>query len=294
MAVTGGEAWALTRFEKTDVTALKWSPDGKTLAFLMAEPPTEEKEKARKSKADALRWEVDLDFTHLWLVPFAVGPRKAPEAKQVTRGRYQVAGFDWLPNGEMIAITHRPTPDMDCWPETRLALVQADGSSESPADIALVADLSNTVTVAPSGEWIACYTSDRPVQWGTSGRIVLYPVAGGEPRPLAYTPDGSSWLVGWSADGEAVFVVDCPGTTTQLWSLPASGGAGSQLTSSPLLKESPVVNVRGQVAFVGQNLDQSNAVYLLEPDGTVNLVAQPLLPADWPDAKALPAAEVIQ
>ena len=38
MRAAGGEAWALTRYEKTDVTALKWAPDGKQIAFLMAEP----------------------------------------------------------------------------------------------------------------------------------------------------------------------------------------------------------------------------------------------------------------
>lgn len=55
LRVSGGEAWALTRYEKSDIAAVRWAPDGTRLAFLMGEPPTEAKEKARKAKDDALQ-----------------------------------------------------------------------------------------------------------------------------------------------------------------------------------------------------------------------------------------------
>src|SRR5512146_2437213 len=75
MRLAGGEAWALTRYEKTDVQDLRWAPDGQSIAFSMPEPPSEEKEKARKRRDDPQLWDVDFDFVHLWVVPFAVGPR---------------------------------------------------------------------------------------------------------------------------------------------------------------------------------------------------------------------------
>ena len=134
MRAEGGEAWPLTRYEDTDVNALRWAPDGKSIAFLMAEPPSEEKKKARKARDDASQWDRDFDFTHLFAVPFSVGPRKPPEPRQITRGRYNVVDFDWLSDGSALAITHRPTPFADCWPETRLGIVPADGSAETPRD----------------------------------------------------------------------------------------------------------------------------------------------------------------
>src|SRR5205809_513816 len=91
------------------VTEIAPSPDGQSIAFLMAEPPSEEK-KARKAKDDAIQWDQDFDFAHLFVVPFAVGPRKRPEARQITRGRYTVVDFDWLPDGSALALTHRPNP----------------------------------------------------------------------------------------------------------------------------------------------------------------------------------------
>src|SRR6266545_66231 len=200
MRAAGGEAWALTHYEKTDVTALKWAPDGKQIAFLMAEPRSEEKEKATKAKNDPIVWDVDFDFTHLYVTPFAVGPRAAPEARQVTHGRYQLVDFDWLPDGKSVAITHGPQPVADTWTEIRLATVPADGSAESPADLALVADWGASPKVSPDGRWIACGTGEQPARWAFANRVVLYPIGGGEPRVLAKTPDSQAWVRREDAD----------------------------------------------------------------------------------------------
>src|SRR6185437_1742472 len=66
----GGEAWPVTRYDKTDIAGLHWSPDGARIAFLMAEPPSEEKENQRKARDDAKQFGVDFDFVHLYVVPF--------------------------------------------------------------------------------------------------------------------------------------------------------------------------------------------------------------------------------
>ncbi len=294
MRAGGGEAWALTRYDKTDVSALKWSPGGERMAYLLADPPTEEKENAQKAKDDAIQWDVDFDFTHLYVVPFSVGPRTLPEPQRLTEGRYHVVGFDWLPSGDTLAITHWPNLVVDSWTETRLATVPADRTSTEPAEIAKVADWATPVA-SPDGGWLACHTADQPVRWAFAGRVVLYPVSGGDPRPLAYTPNGASGdAIGWSADGNETYVLDQSGASSQLWALPVSGEPGRPLTDTPLYKTVPAANADGHIAFVGQDFDEPNAVYLLDPatDKPV-LVAQPPLPDDWPDAPR-PRTEAIR
>ncbi|MCD6291419.1 MAG: S9 family peptidase [Anaerolineae bacterium] len=294
MRVNGGEAWALTCYEKTNVAALKWSPDGKQIAFTMTEPPSEEKEKAQKAKNDPKLWGEDFDFQHLFVVPFVEGPRTPPEARQITSGRFHVVNFDWLPDSRTLAFTHRPTPVADDWPQTRLSLIAVDGDDAKPRELAVVADYEAKPVVSPDGHWIACGTSDRPARWAFANRIVLYPVDGGEPRPLAYTPDSQSGMIGWSEDGQEVYAWESSGVTSQIWALPITGESGRPITADERLKTLPAVNRRGQIAFVGQDFPEPNAVYLLDPKaGEVRSVAQPAMPEEWPDAP-LPKVEVIR
>ena len=289
----GGEAWPLTKYEKTNASAPRWSPDGTRLAFLMPEPSSEEKEKARKAKDDAKHWEVDVDFTHLFVVPFAVGPRKLPESRQVTRGRVHVVDYDWLSDGRRFAVTRRPLPLEDTWTETRLATISADDPAAELADVVrLVWNVARPLA-SPDGRWIAAAASEQPVRWGGAGRIVLFPVDGGPPRPLAETPNGQTFPIGWAADGLVFYVRDQSGTTSQFLALPVDGGPARPLTDSAQFKGSAEVNRCDQVAYVGQDFAEPNAVYLLDAcTGENRLVTRSALPADWPTAP-LPAAEVI-
>ena len=301
LRASGGEAWALTNYDKSDIAQFAWSPDGQSIAFLLAEPPTEEKEKAKKAKNDFILWDVDFDFVHLYRLPFVVGPRELPQVKQITRGRFHLLNFDWLPDGQTMAITHRPTPVDEDWPETRLATVPAEVADEAEphdlatlTDIALVADWGGNPKVSPDGRWIACGTGEQPIRWAFANQIVLYPAAGGEPRRLAPTPDTQAGLIGWSADGGHVYVLESSGVSSQLWALPVSGEPGRPLTDTPLLKGPVNANQAGQLVFVGQDFAQPNGIYLVEGEtGAARPIVPVSLPSDWPDA-ALPQAEVVR
>ena len=299
--VAGGKAWTLTQHNKKNIVTFEWSPDGQSLAFLMAEPPSEEKEKARKAKDDPILWDVDFDFCHLFRVPFAVGPRELPPVTQLTRGRVHILGFDWLPDGEAMALVHRPTPVDDDWPNTRLGIVPADpeveGTPYGPenlTDIALLAEWTDKPWVSPDGKWIACTAGDQPPRWGLANRVVLYPVAGGEPRSLARTADERCWLLGWASDGTRLYAIESSGVNSQIWALPISAEPSHLLTDTPSYKGPLDVNPRDQVAFVDQDLDRPNAICVLDArTGCCRQVVVPPLPSGWTDLP-LPKTEVIR
>jgi dipeptidyl aminopeptidase/acylaminoacyl peptidase len=301
MRADGGEAWPLTKYEKTGIQTIEWAPDGESIAFLMPEPHSEEKEKAEKAKDDPILWDVDFDFTHLYRVPFAVGPRELSEARQITVGRFHVLNVDWFPDGTRLAIAHRPTPVDEDWPETRLAVVQADVPEDQEGydlddltDVALLADWLGDPKVSPDGAWIACATGEQPIRWALANRVVLYPVDGGEPRPLAVTADAQIYLLGWSADGSQVYGFEPDGVDSQVWALPTSGEAGRQVTDTPLYKGPFSLNGSDQIAFAGQDFHQPNTILVLDGRaGESREVLAPAMPRDWPDA-ALPRAEVIR
>ncbi len=252
-------------------------------------------------------------------------PAPAPP-QRVTAGAYTVLDFDWFPDGRRLAFTYRPMPEWEHWTETRLAIAAlpapgataAAGRSELPAagsgsgsdsppetpapafhaaieEVALVGSWTARPLISPDGQWIACATADRPGRWAISSRVWLYPAepaSGAQARPLAETPDAKCEPVGWSADGQAVVVLEQEGVTSQFWALPADGGPARRLTDTPLYKTAPARGDGGQIAFVGQDLALPNGIYLLDPARReVTLIYQPPWPPAAPEEAALPQAQ---
>ena len=291
MRVAGGEAWPLTRYEKTAVGDLRFSPDGALIAFTMDEPPSDEKEKAAKRGDDAERFDMDHTYSQLFTLSFSFAPRTLPEPRQLTHGQQAVMGFDWFPDSARLALTYTPSPVADDWPLMRLATIGAEGGE--PVDVALVASWGGP-RVSPDGQWIACATGQQPLSWAYDARVALYPANGGEPRTLADTPDSQANIVGWAPDSSAVYADEYASTRTQLYALPVSGEPARPLGAGPAVQYNLTGNARGQIACVGQDLHSPNGVYLRESaDAAPRLLAQPPMPSSWP-AGPLPRAEVLR
>ncbi len=311
MRVAGGEAWALTALEETNITELAWSPDGQRLAFLMEEPPSPAKLKARKSRDDAILWDEDYDFQHLFTVPFSVAPRELPEPAQHTRGRFHVVQLAWLPDGERLALVHQPTPDADDWTQTRLATVPAGlGAGSAPFDLedltelGMIREWAPPPMPSPDGAWIACVTGGSPPRWGGANRVVLYAVDGGESRPLTATPDGQCWLVGWAADGMRVYVGDAGGLDAHIWALDVSGESATPLVTTPTAKAAMHTSGHDRIVYLEQTFTRSSALWIWDgadqksaaPDTQtpgVRFLLAPELPPGWSD-RPLPEVEVLR
>ena len=298
LRIDGGEAWALTRFEKGPVGGFRWSPDGRRLALLRPDPPTEEKEKARKAKDDPLLWDEEHDYVHLWMVPFAVGPRELPEVVRVTTGRFHIVGLDWFPDGTRLAITHQATPVVDTWTETRLATVPAEPlAADKPfdepglTDVGLLAAWFAQPWVSPDGQWIAAIVGEQPARWAFAALPTLFPVGAGEPRTLSQTPDAQVTLLGWAADGKALFGLEAIGFDSQLIMIPTDGSPAVVITSSATLKQAPSLSRSGQLVYAAQSFHEPNHVTRFDPrTGDERPIAAVDLPEAWP--AALPRADV--
>lgn len=291
LRVDGGEAWPVTAFER-DVTHLAWSPDGARLAFRMVPPETEERKAAKKSKDDTIRWDVDHERAHLWVVDLVAGGASPAEARDLTPADDRhIISFAWA--DDAIAYTYQPTPSPDVWSETRLAVVSI-GEPPETRELARVASWNPEISVR--GGWVACPTAVEPVRWTVNDRVAAYPLAGGEPRMLAPTPDGRPYVLGWSADGECVLVLESSGVSSAIRALPLSGAAPTTLfdgagTGGGYLT-AVRTNGRGAFSLVYEDSDCPNRVCLW-PAGERKWreVASPL-PADWP-TEATPRTEVM-
>ena len=298
MKVDGGEAWALTAFKKSGVSQFDWSPDGNSIIFTMSEPASEEKEKKKTQKDDAYLWHEDYTYTHIYTIPFKVGPRTPPEHKQITKGEYQVTSYNWLPASDKVAITYTKSPLVDEYEKTRLAIIPAD--PEIPVglhdmdDIVLLST-GGGLKSSPDSKWIAATTADMPPKRAASNRVVLYPVAGGDPVPLYRTHDERPSPIGWTQDSSHIIVSESEGTISTIWALPVSGGPPVPLTTSLTRKKAYSMNRAGKLSYCSEDFHTPNTLYITHPtvDNVEKLVTETDMPEGWPDVE-MPEAEVLQ
>ena len=263
MPANGGEAWPLTNTAngiRNDVAAFRWSPDGRQIAFLSV-PYDEAKDKRRKGRDDVQHWRVDYDFAHLFVVAVAEAGAPLAPVRQLTQGRFTILSFEWSPDGQRIAFTHRPTPLLESWPQSRLATIAADGSEKDPEDVGPVTSWTALLAYSPDGRWIACDVGTEGAAWPYASRVMLFSTDGDDRIELADVTDEQPKVLGWAPDGQAVYVLNQQGFASQLVALPVDGSPAQTLVTGEHHFEVAHINQAGQAALVMQNFAEINSIY---------------------------------
>lgn len=235
-AAGGGEATRLTHL-KDGVEAVRWSPDGQTMALLapvLTEPdavvddPRAPEVPDQPFRPPVVRVARTLDHkrdgagyfngrrTHLFVLPAAGG-----QPRQLTDGRWSVESLEWSPDGRTIAVIGDAEPDADRRRQSHLHRVGMDGSRRL-----LVRAMKASVPAwSPDGSMIA-FLAPLGQGAGFHERVWVVPADGGAPRCLTAGLDracdggvitdmraGHAARLAWSEDGSRVlFLASGPGT----------------------------------------------------------------------------------
>jgi dipeptidyl aminopeptidase/acylaminoacyl peptidase len=220
MSAFGGEPERLTE-NRGGVRQLAWSPDGKSIAFVADAEPTPEEEKRIKDKDDAIVVDTNYKFTRLWVLD--VGTRSA---RLIPTGDFVASDLQWSPDGRQIAYTTTPTPRADDNSLSDIWVVSVTGGT--PRELVNNPGPDQFPRWSPDGTQIAFTTSERSDVRQT--RLAVVSAAGGVPRIVApaflYQPSTPAW----SPDGRTLYFSAGVRTTTQLFAVPAAGGAPRALT----------------------------------------------------------------
>ncbi len=239
----GGEAEALTS-EKSSISAFEWAPDGKSIAFVMADPKSEDEEKAAKEKRDARVVDADEKLARLYVVPVEKNADGKRPPKRLTNGPMHVTGLDWSPDSATIVFSHQQTTKV--FAQNDISTVAASGGDPKP--LVTTAANEEDPVFSPDGRSIAYTTSDDPPTWAFTAWARVIPKEGGASKTLAKTFDEQPAILGWAADGRALYVQEVHGTMARISTLPVDGGPPTFVTPPDLNPGTATLN-RGATAF---------------------------------------------
>lgn len=231
ISANGGEAEKLTS-EENGVSAFRWSPDGKQIAFITRDTPKdkEAREKRKKDKFDTITVDRDLNYSHLWTINL-----ESKDKKRLTEGEFSVQTPQWSPDGRWLVYAASKAgaqesifTDISDNRDTDLFVIAASGGT--PRKLTTNPSADANPQWSPDGRWIA-YAANTD-SWASKTDILLLPVEGGAPKNLtASFIESAGGGLTWSPDGKTLYFSSSVGMYLHVYSVPATGGAVTPITS---------------------------------------------------------------
>ena len=254
-----------------DVLDLAWAPDGKNLAVTLSPlaGPDGKRSDAGEADVEVLSGELGVS-TGLYLL--ASEGHGQPRPLVTDR---EVGDFVFSPDGTRIAFeTISPnTPVRGRRHVSRSGALRPEDAAQ--ADIAIVDLATRAVTLlaatdasetnprfSPDGRRLAYVSTAAPGFYFNAARVMVLPVTGGTPRPLAATPDARPELLGWSTTGDCLYVREASGTGAVLWTLPADGSPLRPFSKTSLMVAQATLSAKGNaVGLVLEDCDTPAEVW---------------------------------
>lgn len=182
--LAGGEARTLTE-RKAPIRALAWATDGRRIAFLAPDEPTEEDERREPERDDAEVWGERWRYGRVHVLDLDTGA-----VTTLATGDRHVKEVVWSPDGDAVALVAQPTPELESSPDGAVLVLplDADGPREvcrhQARDLAWLAD----------GRLLWAGWHQPEPQCGSA--VWAMPAGGGEPSLAGVGPDASVCDIG--------------------------------------------------------------------------------------------------
>ncbi len=304
-----------TASTKSD-TRPRWSPDGRTLAFLSsregenqiylipvdggeAQPLTESKtgissyewapdgkrlafETQAPKTEEQEKKEKDKDDAKIIGQPeqrtlLQVIDVGSKTVKTIIQGAWRISEYTWMPDGASLIMVATDNPQPELFSDKLYRVEAADGKMTL---LASPAGPFGSVKVSSDGRMLA-YVGCRGDGPEPHDLFVL-PLSGGEPKNLtAGSIDRPVSTFAWE-DGGRIFLAASTGFGDSFFNLTLDGKAGRSDWTSPLLLGSWVKGKPG-LAYVGESAAQAPELWVASAPGKVERVSH--LNKDWDDVK---------
>ncbi len=220
---TGGEGRRLTRHE-TGVRSPAWSPDGRFIYFLAPDPKTPDENAREQAKDDVYAFDENFKQEHLWKVEVATGAET-----RITSGDFSVTSYRLSRDGSRIAHHRAPNPLIGFSDRSEVWVMDADGGNALQLTRNSVPESGATLSPDNTRVLFRAQANER-FETYYNANIFVVPAGGGPARDLTAAIGYEVEAADWSKDGRTIFFVANMGVHSELFEMPAAGGAPRQLT----------------------------------------------------------------
>ncbi len=225
-----GSSLQLTN-EEDSIIDFNWSPKGDYIAFVKADPQSQEEQDRIDQKNDAQVVDENLPSYRLWIQP----AKASSKPSVLTPATYNVEQWDWSPDQTEIAYSYLP---LGVGKDMQDDIAKVDIKTGAITVLANTPASETMPTYSPDGLTIAFDQSDLPASDFSAFGINLMKPDGSQKRALAETPGQVAKILGWSADGQYLYYAEVAKTSMVLGRLPINGGQ-PEIVSNPKLFVAP-------------------------------------------------------
>lgn len=226
----------------------RWSPDGKTIAFLFTENAPREGGPLVAVTPDAGVVESKIYEQRIATMEASGGG----SPRQISPPDLYVYEYDWSPDGRGFAATAAPGPGDNNWYIAKLYVFHSDAAR-------VIAQPSMQMAFprwSPDGTTVAFIAGLMSDEGSTGGDIYTVPASGGDSPPKNVTPGlpaSAAWLA-WTPDSRRILFGEiADGATAFAWVEPATG------TVRTLWKGDEAVSARVEASILSMSADQKTS-----------------------------------
>jgi len=272
-----------------------WSPDGQWMAYVGAEPKSEEEPKSDVKVFTRILYKTRTAFsdnrrTHLWIVPIIGG-----EPKVITPGKNDEHSLTWSPDSGHLAFISNRSEDPD---DNHLNdLWRVDVTTGQVTRLTDTVGAEFQPAWSPDGRQIAYLANVRPVNTKDSPpentKLYVLPASGGKGKELTRSLDRRVSGIGWHPDAKHLYFSAGTEGMTPIYRVATATGEITPLVKGLFAASSYSLDAKGEtMAFTQTDMSHPRELMIARSDGG-NVRRLTTLNEAWTEQVALQDAESI-